>query len=180
MENATILEYMGKKPKIHPSCFLCEGVRIIGDVEIGADSSVWFNTVIRGDAHYIRIGERTNIQDMSMLHVTRDYFPTTIGDDVTIGHSVSLHGATLKNGCMIGIGAVVLDGATIGERAVVAAGAVVKEGFEVPPATLAAGVPAKIIRDLNEEDLRKYAEPSINYLKYVENYRIFNGAKQKI
>lgn len=169
--SASIITYNNLTPKIHPSVFLCEGVRIIGDVEIGRDSSVWYNCVIRGDVNYIRIGERTNIQDMSMLHVTHDYFPLTIGNEVTIGHSVSLHGATLKDNCLIGIGAIILDGSIINSHSLIAAGTLIKEGFEVPEGTLAAGVPGKIIRDLTPDEIEKYSENAVNYLNYVKKYR---------
>lgn len=170
-QNATIMTFKGKTPKIHPSAFLTEGVKVIGDVEIGEFSSVWYNSVIRGDVHFIRIGNRTNIQDLSMLHVTHDYFPLTIGNSVTIGHSVSLHGATVKNNILIGIGAIVLDGAIINSNSLIAAGALIKEGFEVPEGVLVAGVPGKIIRDLKQEEIEKITENANNYVMYLTNYR---------
>lgn len=170
-QNAAIITFKGKTPKIHPSAFLTEGVKVIGDVEIGEFSSVWYNSVIRGDVHFIRIGNRTNIQDLSMLHVTHDYFPLTIGNSVTIGHSVSLHGATVKNNILIGIGAIVLDGAIINSNSLIAAGALVKEGFEVPEGVLVAGVPGKIIRDLKQEEIEKITENANNYVMYLTNYR---------
>lgn len=169
--NASIITYKGITPKIHPSVFLCEGVRIIGDVEIGKDSSVWYNTVIRGDVHYIKIGERTNIQDQSMLHVTNGLFPLNIGNGVLVGHSVTLHGATLLDSCLIGIGAIVLDGAVINSNSIVAAGALVKEGFVVPEGVLVAGVPAKIIRDLKMEEIEKIKMMVDRYVGYVAEYR---------
>ena len=169
--NASIITHHGITPKIHPSAFLCEGVRIIGDVEIGENVSVWYNSVIRGDVHYIRIGENSNIQDMCMLHVTNNVFPLIIEKNVSLAHSVSLHGCTLKEGCLIGIGAAVLDGAVVGEYALVGAGAVVREGFVVPPRTLVAGVPAKIIRDLNDKDIERVSCTPYNYIKYVKQYR---------
>lgn len=170
-QNGSIISFRGKTPKIHPSVFICEGVRIIGDVEIGKDSSVWYNSVIRGDVHRIRIGERTNIQDCSMLHVTHDYFPLTIGNDVTIGHSVSLHGATIHDKVLIGIGAKVLDNSVINSNVLVAAGTLVREGFEVPEGVLIAGVPGKIIRDLTDEEIARLAQSSINYQNYVAEYK---------
>ena len=169
--NASIITFNGITPKIHPSVFLCEGVKIIGDVEIGEDSSVWYNTVIRGDVNYIRIGCRTNIQDLSMLHVTNDIYPLIIGNDVLVAHSVTLHGATIHDRCMIGMGALVLDGSEIQSNSIVAAGAVIKEGFIVPEGTLAAGVPAKIIKELNEEELGRISFGVENYLRYVRLYR---------
>ena len=169
--NASIITFNGITPKIHPSVFTCEGVKIVGDVEIGEDSSVWYNTVIRGDVHYIRIGCRTNIQDLSMLHVTNDYFPLVVGNDVLVAHSVTLHGAIIHGHCMIGMGARVLDGSVINSNSIVAAGAVIREGFTVPEGTLAAGVPAKIIRDLTEDEIGKISFGVENYIRYVKMYR---------
>ncbi|MCS7054417.1 MAG: gamma carbonic anhydrase family protein [Ignavibacterium sp.] len=160
--------YNGILPKIHPSVFLADGVKIIGDVEIGEDSSVWYNSVIRGDVHYIKIGKKTNIQDCSMLHVTNGKYPLNIGDKVTVGHSVKLHGCTLKNLCLIGIGAIVLDGAIVEEYSMVAAGAVVKPGFVVPSGKLVAGVPAKIVRDLTKEEIEDLEASAFRYKKYSE------------
>ena len=169
--NASIITFNGITPKIHPSVFMCEGVKIIGDVEIGEDSSIWYNTVIRGDVHYIRIGGRTNIQDLSMLHVTNDYFPLVIGNDVLVAHSVTLHGATVHDHCMIGMGARILDGSVINSHSIVGAGAVIREGFIVPEGTLAAGVPAKIVRDLTEDEIGRITFGVENYIRYVKLYR---------
>lgn len=169
--NGSIIAYKGIYPKIHPSVFLCEGVRIIGDVEIGEDSSIWYNTVIRGDVNYIRIGKRVNVQDMTMIHVTHDTCPTILEDNVSIGHLAAIHGCTLKKGCLIGIGAKVLDGAVVGEECLVAAGAVVRENFTVPPRVLIAGVPGKIIRDLTPEEIKRVTDTTTNYMKYVSEYR---------
>ncbi len=169
--NASIIAYKGIYPKIHPSVFLCEGVRIIGDVEIGEDSSIWYNTVIRGDVNKIRIGKRVNIQDSSMIHVTHDTCPTILEDNVSVGHLVALHGCTLKSGCLIGIGAKVLDNAVVGEEALVGAGTVVRENFVVPPRVLIAGVPGKIIRDLKPEEIKRVTDTTPNYMKYVAEYR---------
>lgn len=174
-QNGSIITYNGKTPIIHPTAFICEGVKIIGDVEIGENVSIWYNTVVRGDVHYIRIGSRTNIQDMSMLHVTNDTFPLVIEEDVSVAHSVSLHGCTLKKGCLIGIGAIVLDGATVGEGALVAAGALVREGFEVPPNTLFAGLPGKVIRELTPKEIERVSSTPSNYMKYTNKYRELLG-----
>lgn len=170
-KNASILTYHGITPKIHETVFLTEGVRIIGDVEIGEDSSVWYNSVIRGDVHFIRIGKRTNIQDLSMLHVTHNKYPLIIGDNVTVGHSAVLHGATIGNCVLIGMGARVLDRSIVNNYSLVAAGAVVREGFEVPEGTLVAGVPAKIIRELTQEERIKLEESAANYVRYTAEYR---------
>jgi carbonic anhydrase/acetyltransferase-like protein (isoleucine patch superfamily) len=169
--NGSIITFKGITPKIDPSCFICEGVKIIGDVEIGKDTSIWYNTVIRGDVHYIKIGSNCNIQDISMLHVTHDTCPLNMGNEVSVGHSVTLHGCTIRYRALIGIGARVLDGAVIGESALVAAGAVIREGFEVPPRTLAAGVPARIIRDLKAEEIERVESTAENYAGYVQDYR---------
>ena len=169
--NATIITYNGITPKLHPSVFTCHGVRIIGDVEIAEDCSIWYNTVIRGDVHYIRIGKRTNIQDMSMLHVTNDKYPLIIGNDVSIGHSVTLHGCTLQDTCLIGIGAICLDGSIIESNSVVAAGSLVKEKFVVPSGTLVAGVPARVVKELNPDELKNFNSIGAKYLNYVSIYK---------
>lgn len=169
--NASIITFKGISPRIHPSVFLCDGVKIIGDVELGKDCSVWFNTVIRGDVHYIKIGEGVNIQDLTMLHVTNDKFPLNIGNYVSIGHSVSIHGSTIHDYSLIGVGATVLDGSVINSNSLVAAGALVREGFIVPSGVLVAGVPAKILRDLTEDEIIKIKETATNYIKYADEYR---------
>ena len=167
-----IITYKGITPKIHPSVFIADGVHIIGDVEIGKDSSVWFNTVIRGDVHYIRIGERSNIQDNSVVHVTSKKFPTNIGSNVTIGHNAVIHACTINDYCLIGMGAVILDGANVGRYALVAAGAVVTMGMNIPEGMLAAGVPAKIIRILTNEERQSLEQSAQNYVDYVASYRL--------
>jgi carbonic anhydrase/acetyltransferase-like protein (isoleucine patch superfamily) len=169
--NASILTYNGITPTIHKTVFLTEGVRIIGDVEIGEDSSVWYNSVIRGDVNFIRIGKRTNIQDLSMLHVTYNKYPLVVGDNVTVGHSAVLHGTTIGNCVLIGMGARVLDRSNIGDYSLVAAGAVVREGFVVPEGTLVAGVPAKIIRELTNEERTRLEESAANYIRYAAEYK---------
>lgn len=169
--NGEIITYKGITPKIHPSVFLCSGVKIIGDVEIGEDSSVWYNSVIRGDVHYIRIGNRTNVQDLSMLHVTNGKYPLNIGNDVVIGHAAKIHGATIYDKVLIGIGAIILDNSTINSHSFIAAGALVREGFVVPEAVLIAGVPGKIVRDLKAEEIDRISRMSMNYVGYVADYR---------
>jgi len=170
-QNASIITFKNRSPKIHPTAFLCEGVRIIGDVEIGKDCSVWYNSVIRGDVHFIKIGNGSNIQDMSMLHVTNNKYPLVLGKNVSVAHSVTLHGATLEDSCMVGIGAIVLDNARVGANSLVGAGAVVRENWTVPEGTLVAGVPAKVIRDLSDEELLRVSSTASNYKKYVAEYR---------
>jgi gamma-carbonic anhydrase len=166
-----IIAYRGIRPKLHPSVFVAEGAQIVGDVEIGQESSVWFNTVIRGDVHYIRIGERTNIQDNSVLHVTHEKYPLVIGSNVTIGHGAIVHAATVKDNCLIGMGATVLDNATVGPYALIAAGSLVLENFEVPEGSLVAGVPARVKRMLSTEERRQIVQSAQNYVDYVKTYR---------
>lgn len=166
-----IKPYADIVPVIDESVFIADGAVILGDVHIGKDSSVWFNVVIRGDVHQIRIGERTNVQDLSMLHVTYNKHPLSIGNGVTIGHCVMLHGCTVEDFALIGMNATVLDGAVIGHHSMVAAGAVVREGFVVPPRTLVAGVPAKIVRQLSDDECAKLEQSAQNYIDYVSSYR---------
>lgn len=154
-------------PRLHQSVFLASGTKIIGDVEIGENSSIWYNTVIRGDVNYIKICKMTNVQDCSMLHVTNNKYPLNIGNQVTIGHSVTLHGCTLNDLCLIGMNATVLDGAVVESRAMVAAGAVVKPGFTVPSYKLAAGVPAKVVRSLTESEILEFENAANRYVEYT-------------
>ncbi|MBN1398466.1 MAG: gamma carbonic anhydrase family protein [Bacteroidetes bacterium] len=167
-----LIPYQGKLPVIHPSVFVAEGAKIIGDVEIKEKSSVWFNTIVRGDVNYIRIGECTNIQDNSVLHVTSKTAPLNIGSEVTVGHNAVLHGCTIEDRCLIGMGAVVLDGARICSNSVIAAGTVVLEGFNVPEGMLAAGVPAKIKRPLTGEEMQLLRKSAENYIRYCDNYKL--------
>jgi gamma-carbonic anhydrase len=166
-----IITYKGITPKIDPSVFIAEGVHIIGDVEIGKDSSIWYNTVIRGDVNYIRIGERTNIQDNTVVHVTNKKFPTHIGSNVTIGHSAVIHACTISDYCLIGMGAVILDDAKVGQYSLIAAGAVVTMGMVIPEGMMAAGVPAKVIRKLTDADINFLKQSAQNYIDYVATYR---------
>ena len=166
-----IIPYAGIVPTIDESVFVADGAVVLGDVHIGPNSSVWFNVVIRGDVHQIRIGERTNIQDLSMLHVTYNKHPLAIGSGVTIGHCVMLHGCTVEDYALIGMNATVLDGAVIGHHSMVAEGSVVREGFVVPARTLVAGVPAKIMRELTDEECAKLEQSAQNYIDYVASYR---------
>ncbi len=163
--------FRGKHPRIHPTVFLADGVQVIGDVEIGEDSSVWFNSVIRGDVYHIRIGKRTNVQDGSVIHVTRDRFASTIGDDVTLGHGSRVHGATIHDRCLIGIGSILLDRSVIGHDCIVAAGSLVTEGFEAPPRSLIMGLPAQVNRPLTDQEVARIAHTAKNYVSYVAQYR---------
>jgi carbonic anhydrase/acetyltransferase-like protein (isoleucine patch superfamily) len=166
----TILSYRGKFPRVHPSVFAADGVRVVGDVTIGEGASLWFNAVVRGDVHWIRIGARTNLQDNVTVHVTHDSCPTSIGDDVTVGHAAVIHGCTVGNRVLVGMGAVLMDRCRIGDECVVAARALVTEGFEAPAGSLVVGAPAVVKRTLTQEERRKGAEGAANYTGYVKRY----------
>jgi carbonic anhydrase/acetyltransferase-like protein (isoleucine patch superfamily) len=167
----TIRPYQGKLPEIAKSAYIDPAAIIIGDVKIGEDSSIWPLTVVRGDVHYIRIGERTNIQDGSVLHVMRDEYPLILGDDVTVGHKVTLHGCTIANRCLIGMGSIILNGVTIGEGSIVAAGALILERTNIPPGSLVVGHPAKIKRQLTGIDQASIDEYARRYVAYKNIYR---------
>jgi carbonic anhydrase/acetyltransferase-like protein (isoleucine patch superfamily) len=163
--------YRGHTPQIAPSAYIDPQAVIIGDVVIGEDSSVWPCAVVRGDVHYIRIGARTNIQDGSVLHVMRDTNALVLGDDVTVGHSVTLHGCTIESRCLIGMGSVLLNGAVIGTGSIIAAGTLVPERTIVPAGSLMMGQPAKLRRSLTAEDLASIDAYSRRYVEYKETYR---------
>ncbi|MGA7915724.1 MAG: gamma carbonic anhydrase family protein [Candidatus Acidiferrales bacterium] len=166
-----IRSYRGHVPQIAPSAYIDPQAVIIGDVVIGEDSSVWPCAVVRGDVHYIRIGARTNIQDGSVLHVMRDTNPLVLGDDVTVGHSVTLHGCTIESRCLIGMGCIILNGAVIGTGSIIAAGTLVPERTIVPPGSLMMGQPAKQRRTLTAEDLDSIHAYARRYVEYKETYR---------
>ena len=155
-------------PRIDASVWLAPGAAVVGDVEIGPDSSVWYGATLRGDVNAIRIGSRSNLQDQCVVHVTRDRFDCEIGDEVTVGHRAVVHGCRVGDGALVGIGAIVLDGARVGEGALVAAGALVVPGFVVPDGTLAMGVPARVSRSLGSEER---ATQRRRALEYVETAR---------
>ena len=166
-----IHSYRGITPTLHTTVFAVDSAEIIGDVVIDKDCSIWYNAVIRGDVNYIRIGERTNIQDGCLLHVRHKLYPLIVGSDVTLGHGAILHACTVDNRCLIGMGAIVLDNATIGSHTIVAAGTVVRNGFVVPEGVLFAGVPGKVVRDLTPDERASIDESALNYLGYVKQYR---------
>jgi carbonic anhydrase/acetyltransferase-like protein (isoleucine patch superfamily) len=160
--------YRGTLPKVHASAYVDQSAQVIGDVEIGEDSSVWMNVVLRGDVNVIRIGRRTNIQDGTIVHVMRGTHPTRIGDEVTLGHAALLHGCTIEDRVLVGMGAILLNGATIRSDSIVAAGALVPERMEIPPRSLVMGSPGKVLRTLSDEDvlgIRDYAERYVGYKK---------------
>jgi len=171
-----IRPFKGVHPIIDDSAFIADTAVVIGDVEIGSESSVWFNTVVRGDVNRIRIGDRTNIQDLSLLHVTHKKHaddpgaPLLIGSDVTIAHSVTLHGCTIEDGAFIGMQALVMDHAVVGEQALVGARSLVTEGTVIPPRTLWLGSPARYKRDLTSQELEQLKKSSDNYLQYSKEY----------
>ncbi|MCS6292847.1 MAG: gamma carbonic anhydrase family protein [Nitrospira sp.] len=165
-----IRTFQGTKPTVPDSCFIEDTAVVIGDVVMGENCSVWFNAVIRGDVNHIRIGNRTNVQDLCMLHVTHDTHPLIIGNEVTIGHSVVLHGCTIKDRVLVGMGAIVMDGAVIGEDSVVGAGALVVEGTVVPPKSVILGSPGRVRRGVSDAELAWIKESAANYVKYARQY----------
>ena len=168
---SSILPYKNHLPRLNPSVFIADGARIIGDVEIGEDSSIWFNAVVRGDIHFIRIGSRTNIQDNCVLHVTTGTHPCIVGNGVTVGHRAILHGCTVHDNVLIGMGSIVMDAAVVNSFSLVAAGALVPPGMIVPEGVLVAGVPAKIIRPLRSAERESILFSSGHYCDIVAGYR---------
>jgi len=160
----------GKIPSIHPTAFIAEQAVIVGDVTIGRRSSIWFHTVARGDVHSIKIGDYTNVQDNSMLHVTTGRYPLEVGQYVTIGHGAIVHGCVIEDKVLVGIGAIVLDGARIQGESIVGAGALVPPGFHVPSGKLAVGVPARVVRNLTEEEKKSIKMSAENYMKNSRTY----------
>ena len=171
-----IRSFQGMQPQIDSSAFIAETAVVIGDVTVGAESSIWYNVVARGDVNFIRIGARSNIQDLTMLHVTHKKHaddpgaPLVIGDDVTVGHSVTLHGCTIENGAFIGMQAMVMDKAVVGEGALVGARALVTEGTVIPPHTLWVGAPARYKRDLTPDEIAWLQRSAGNYVRYSREY----------
>jgi carbonic anhydrase/acetyltransferase-like protein (isoleucine patch superfamily) len=165
-----ITPWKGYTPKISKTAWIEDSAQVIGSVTIGAESSVWFNTVIRGDVNYIKIGERTNIQDGSVLHVTRDLYPLVLGNDITVGHSVTLHGCSIEGPALIGMGSIVMDGAILAPNVIVGAGSLVTEKTEVEEGWLVIGSPAKPKRKLTEKECSWLLEFSDSYVKYRLDY----------
>ena len=163
--------YRGTLPRVHPTVYIDESAQVIGDVEIGEESSVWMSAVIRGDVHSIRIGRRSNVQDGTVVHVMRDTHPTIIGDEVTIGHAAIVHGCTIEDCCLIGMGAILLNGVRVGSGSIVAAGSLLPEGTWVPPRSLVMGTPGKVKRSVADSeilDIQMYADRYVAYrLEYM-------------
>jgi gamma-carbonic anhydrase len=160
----------GTMPRVDPTAYVDASAQVIGEVEIGAESSVWMNAVIRGDVHRIRIGARSNIQDGTVVHVMRDTHATTIGNDVTIGHGALIHGCTIDDRCLIGMGAILLNGAHIGRYSIVAAGTLVVERMDVPARSLVMGSPAKVVRPLTDAEIETIQAYADRYVQYRLGY----------
>jgi carbonic anhydrase/acetyltransferase-like protein (isoleucine patch superfamily) len=163
--------FRGRLPVVHPTAFVDESAQVIGDVEVGAESSIWMHVVIRGDVNHIRIGDRSNVQDGTVIHVQRGTHPTEIGHDVTIGHAAVVHGCAIADRVLIGIGAIVLNGARIGEDSIVAAGSLVTQGTTIPPRSLVMGHPAAVRRPLTDAEIRSVLTYAENYVRYRLDYR---------
>ena len=163
--------YRGQVPRVHPSAFIDDSAQVIGDVEIGEESSVWMCVVIRGDVNRIRIGRRSNVQDGTIVHVMKDTHPTAIGDNVTIGHGAVVHGCTIEDRCLVGMGAILLNGVTVGSGSIVAAGTLLPEGMQVPPRSLVMGSPGKVRRTLSDADLDEIQMYADRYVGYRLDYQ---------
>jgi carbonic anhydrase/acetyltransferase-like protein (isoleucine patch superfamily) len=173
-----ILNYKDLTPKIGKNSWIAPSADVIGEVTMGEDCSIWFGTVIRGDVHKIVIGDRVSVQDLSMIHVTHykkedksDGNPTIIGDDVTIGHRVMLHGCTIEDACLIGMSATILDGAVIGKESIVGAGSLVTKNKIFPPRSLIMGSPAKVVRELTEDEVNELYASAKRYVSFKNNYQ---------
>ena len=162
--------YRGQMPRVHASVFIDDSAQVIGDVEIGEESSVWMCVVMRGDVNRIRIGARTNIQDGTIVHVMKDTHPTIIGNDVTVGHAAVVHGCTIEDRCLIGRGAILLNGVVVGSGSIVAAGTLLPEGTVIPPRSLVMGAPGKVRRTLGDDDLAEIQMYADRYVAYRLDY----------
>lgn len=175
---ATILPVLGIAPRLGSNCFIAPNATIVGNVVAGNECSFWFNAVVRGDVHYIKMGNRVNVQDGAVIHCTYQKYPTNIGNNVSIGHNAIVHGCTLHDNVLIGMGAIVMDRCVISSNSIVAAGAVVLEGTVVEEGTIYAGVPAKKIKDISRELIHGEIDRiAANYLKYSSWFSDFNAAK---
>jgi carbonic anhydrase/acetyltransferase-like protein (isoleucine patch superfamily) len=171
-------DYKDMFPKVGNNSWIAPSADVIGEVEIGEECSIWFGAIVRGDVHFIKIGDRTNIQDLSMIHVTHykkrreigDGNPTIIGSDVTIGHRVMLHGCTIEDACLIGMSATILDGAVIGKESIVGAGSLVTKNKVFPPRSLIMGSPAKVVRELSDEEVAELYASAKRYVKFKNDY----------
>lgn len=165
-----IRPFRGVHPQIHPTAFIADSAQVIGDVHVGEQASIWFGTVVRGDMFHIRIGDRTNVQDNCVLHTRTGEKPTILEDEVTVGHSVTLHGCYVEHGSLIGIGSIVLDDARVGGQSLVAAGSLISPGTIIPPRSLVMGSPGRVKRPLTDEEVANLATYWQNYVKYSALY----------
>jgi carbonic anhydrase/acetyltransferase-like protein (isoleucine patch superfamily) len=176
---ATILSVLGKHPQFGEDCFIAPNATIVGDVVMGSECSIWFNAVIRGDVHYIKMGNKVNVQDGAVIHCTYQKNPTVIGNNVSIGHNALVHGCTVQDNVLIGMGAIVMDRCEVHSNAIIAAGAVVLEGTIVEAGTIYAGVPAKKVKDVSQELIHGEIDRiSNNYVKYASWFSEFNEIKK--
>lgn len=173
-----ITNFKDYSPEIGKGTWIADSADVIGRCKIGEDSSIWFQVAIRADVHFITIGSRTSIQDGSMIHVTHhkkddmsDGHPTVVGDDVTVGHKVMLHGCTIEDACLIGMSATILDGAVIGKESIVGAGALVTKNKKFPPRSLIMGSPAKVVRELNDEEVKELYASALRYVEFKSHYQ---------
>jgi carbonic anhydrase/acetyltransferase-like protein (isoleucine patch superfamily) len=163
------IEFKGMKPSVSDKAFIAEGVKLIGNVKIEEDAGIWYNAVLRADINEIRVGKRSNVQDGCAVHVDHTH-PTIIGDDVTIGHNAVIHGCEIGDNALIGMGAIVLNGAVVGEKSLVGAGALIGEGKVVPPRSLVVGNPMRVIRELNDEQLKAIEANKDTYVKLAQDF----------
>jgi carbonic anhydrase/acetyltransferase-like protein (isoleucine patch superfamily) len=163
--------YRGVLPTIDPSAYVDQSAQVIGNVSVGAESSIWMNVVVRGDVHWIRIGRRTNVQDGTIVHVMRDTNPTIIGDEVTVGHGAIIHGCTILARSLIGMGAILLNGCEVGEDSIVAAGSLVTEGMPIPARSLVMGRPARVRRALTDAEVASIRDYADRYVQYRLDYQ---------
>jgi len=166
-----INQFQDKTPNISPSAFVTDDAIVIGDVEIGEDASVWFGSIVRGDVNYIRIGARTNIQDGCVIHVSSRTHPTILEEEITVGHRVTLHGCHVERGCLIGIGSILMDGVRVGAQSLVGAGSLLTPGTQVPPRSLVLGSPARVKRELTEDELAFLDRSWRNYVELKSKYQ---------
>ena len=177
---ATILAVEGKEPQFAENCFIAPNATIVGDVIMGNECSIWFNAVIRGDVHYIKMGNKVNVQDGAIIHCTYLKHPTNIGNNVSIGHNAMVHGCTIHDNVLIGMGSIVMDGCVVHSNSIIAAGAVVLEGTIVEAGSIYAGVPAKKVKTVSEELINgEINRISTNYVKYASWFDQANEAPKK-
>jgi carbonic anhydrase/acetyltransferase-like protein (isoleucine patch superfamily) len=173
--SAIVRGYAGKHPRIGHGVFLAETCAVIGDVVIGDESSIWYSTVLRGDVMSIQIGARTSMQDGTVVHVTSERFAATVGNDCTIGHGVILHGCTVEDECLIGMGSTILDGARVGRGSLVGAGALVTPGTDIPPGSLVLGMPARVVRPINPKERAQIEYGAAHYVELARRYLAGEG-----